>query len=315
MNPNLIYELLVDYTSSNKTVENVTIGLVWTVCQTNSQSGLAMSPGQATRTLSWPGTISGKSLAELVTWIKSWDPFKATVGMAAINCSLNRYPAPSGITLEPSPGKENLAVFEYFLPQLKDKKIVVIGRYPGIEQYFEGYDLQVIERNPVHNDYPDPAAEFLIPEADWVFVTASTITNKTFARIMELAQDATTVLMGPTAPWLPELQAFGVDYLAGIEVIDSDRLYQTVAEGGGVRIFKTGVRYRIVQLTSDVCMQWLKSQIAQTFSEKQRLTTAMDQWYESGKSARFPEYDTLNQVTTRLSRMDTSYKKLWDVHH
>jgi uncharacterized protein (DUF4213/DUF364 family) len=54
--------------------------------------------------------------------------------------------------------------------------------------------------------------------------------------------------MGPTMPWLPELAEFGIDYLAGVSVTDSDALRQTVAEGGGVRIFETGVQYRVLEL-------------------------------------------------------------------
>jgi uncharacterized protein len=30
---------------------------------------------------------------------------------------------------------------------------------------------------------------------------------------------------------------------------DAEKLQQTIAEGGGVRIFETGVRYRVVDLT------------------------------------------------------------------
>jgi hypothetical protein len=81
-----------------------------------------------------------------------------------------------------------------------------------------------------------------------VFLTATSLINKTFPRLAELAQHATTVLMGPTTPWLPQLAEFGIDYLAGVEVIDAEKLQQTIAEGGGVRIFETGVRYRVVEL-------------------------------------------------------------------
>jgi uncharacterized protein (DUF4213/DUF364 family) len=215
-----------------------------------------------TRTLSWPGTLVGKTLGELVTWIIDWEPYKATVGMAAINCSLNRYELPSGITLMPAADYANLAVFDYFLPQLQGKKVVVISRYPGIESYAEQTNLSIIERQPVSGDFPEPACEFLLPDADWVFLTASSITNKTFPRLAELAQHATTVLMGPTVPWLPELHEFGIDYLAGVEVIDPAKLYQTVAEGGGVRIFDNALRYRIVDLSPENSMIWLKTRLA-----------------------------------------------------
>ena len=49
--PSRIYELLLDYASSDTQVTELTIGLVWTVCKAQ-QLGLAMSPGIPTRTLS-----------------------------------------------------------------------------------------------------------------------------------------------------------------------------------------------------------------------------------------------------------------------
>lgn len=312
-NPTRIYELLLDYAGSDTQVSELNIGLVWTVCKAQ-HIGLAMSPGIPTRTLPWPGTLAGKTLAELAGWISDWEPYKATVAMAAINSSLNRYELPSGITLLPAANRANLAVFDHFLPRLQGKKVVVIGRYPGIEDYAEQFNLSIIERQPTPGDYPDPACEFLLPSADWVFLTASSITNKTFPRLAELAQHATTVLMGPTVPWLPELHEFAIDYLAGVEIVDPVKLSQTAAEGGGVRIFDAAVRYRIVDLTPGNSMTWLKKQIAQDYTDRQQLTQAMDHWYGAGKKGRFPEFNRLNQVTAKLSRMDSCYKRLWDVH-
>lgn len=248
-NPNRVYELLLDVSNGRQHVKRIVVGQVWTVCQAE-QSGLAMSPALATRMLAWAGTLQGKTLAELAPWIKDWDPFKATVGLASINCSLNSQKSLSGKILQPELEKANLSVFEYFFPQIKDKKIVVIGHYPGIERYYSQYNLKVIERQPIEMDFPDSAAEFLVADADWVFVTSSSIANKTFPRLMALAVNTKTVLMGPSTPWLSALSEFGVDYLVGVDVVDDQRLYQTAAEGGGVRIFETAVRYKVVDLSS-----------------------------------------------------------------
>jgi len=243
--PQHVYELLLDYANSDSVIEAVNIGLVWTVCKAG-QCGLAMSPHTQTRTLPWSGTLVGKPLRELCAWINEWDAHQASIGMAAINAAINaKNPLPNGIALPTG----NLAVFEHFLPQLIGKKVVVIGRYPNIERFSDQIDLQIIERQPTANDYPDPACEFLLPNADWVFLTATSLVNKTFPRLAELAQHATTVLMGPTTPWLPQLADFGIDYLAGVEIYNAEKLQQTVAEGGGVRIFETGVRYRVVDLS------------------------------------------------------------------
>lgn len=314
VSPRYIYELLLDHCSTEATVDSLTIGLVWTLCVNNedASAGLAMSPGVATRVLSWPGTLGGKRVKDLAAWIYEWEPYQATVAMAALNSCINSRPLPESVILQPGAGQANLAVFEHFLPQLQGQKVVVVGHYPGIERYQDRMNLTVLERQPKSVDLPDAACEFLLPQADWVFLTASSLVNKTFPRLAELSTHARTVLMGPTVPWLPQLHEFGIDYLAGVEIADLNALQQTVAQGGGVRIFENGVRYRIAHLQPATSMTWLKRQIADCVAQKNQLTEAMEAWYGAGNTKRFPGYTLLDQVNTRLSRLDSSYKPLWD---
>ncbi len=314
--PNRLYQCLLDYCSSTQTIEQIMVGQVWTVCQQRRSQkincGLSMTPAAITRTLKWSGTLAGRGLKDVAQWITEWNPYQAAVGMAALNCSINALVKPETQVLNFNQGPANLSVFEHFLPLTEGQKVVVIGHYPGIEQYQEIYGWQVLERVVQPGDYPDPASEFLLPDADWVFLSASTIPNKTFPRLAELAAAAKTVLMGPTVPWLPELYEFGIDYLAGVDVVDANALYQTAAEGGGVRIFENGVRYALLALTEENSLLWLKKKIADSFAKKQNLTQSMSQWYTKGKSHRFPQYDELNDITRQLSLMDSNYKKLWD---
>jgi uncharacterized protein (DUF4213/DUF364 family) len=312
--PKYVYELLLDHCSSDAVVDNLLIGLVWTLCQSRDKTstGLAMSPGFPTRTLKWSGNLTGKPITDLAAWILDWDPYQSTVAMAAINSCINSRPLPDSVLLEPDAEHANLAVFEHFLPQLQGKNVVVIGHYPGIERYQSQMQLSVLEKQPVAEDLPDSACEFLLPHADWVFLTGSSITNKTFPRLVELAAGARTVLMGPTVPWLPQLHEFGIDYLAGVEVTDAEALFHTAAQGGGVKIFSQGLRYRIAELTPSLSMQWLKQQIADCADQRTQLKHEMESWYAEGNSQRFPQYPLLERVNTRLSRLDSSYKPLWD---
>lgn len=313
--PKRIYELLLDACSSAAVVDDVLIGLVWTLCRNSDNGvGLAMSPGVQTRTLPWPGALQGKPIIDLAAWIMQWDPYQATVGMAAINSCLNNRPLPDSVAIAHEGEQANLAVFDHFLPHLLGKKVVVVGHYPGIERYRHLMRLSVLELQPSGDDLPAAAAEFLLPHAEWVFLTASSIPNKTFPRLAELAADARTVLMGPTAPWLPQLHEFGIDYLAGVEVIDAEILRHTAAQGGGVRLFEHGLRYRVAELTPAANMQWLKRQIADCAEEKRQLSQEMEAWYAGGSGKRFPKYTQLERVNTRLSRLDSSYKPLWDHH-
>lgn len=310
-NPKRVYELLLDYCDTDAVVDNVMIGLVWTLCQSKHGTGLAMSPNLATRTLPWSGDLVGKPIKDLAAWILQWQPHQATVAMAAINSCLNNRPLPDSVALDNTSQHPNIAVFDYFLPQLQGKKVVVIGHYPNIEQYQDLMQLSVLEKQPTGDDLPDAACEFLLPDADWVFLTASSIPNKTFSRLAELATDAKTVLMGATTPWLPQFHEFGIDYLAGVEVIDAQALYHTVAQGGGVRIFNHGLRYRVAELTPANSMTWLKQQIADCAAQRVQLNAEMELWYANNRG-RFPKYALLEQVSNRLSRLDTSYKPLWD---
>lgn len=315
INPYEIYDILQDYGSGPELIKDVVIGLVWTCCEADAV-GLAMSPGVATRTLAWPGTLHNKPVRELAAWLRKFGPYESTVGMAAVNAAINRLQKlPEGITLNSGQGPgSNLAVFEHFLPMIRGKRIVVIGRYPGLDHFATTHqlDMVVVERQPVEGDLPDVASEYLLPEAEWVFLTATTIPNKTFPRLAELSRNATTVLMGPTTPWIPDLYHFGVDYLAGVEVVDKDALQKTVAQGGGVRIFDSAVRYRVAPLNMDAAKQWSKAMIADTCQQRDTLKQQMDTWYTDGKTQRFPEFGRLEATDLRLSRLDTCFKKLLD---
>jgi uncharacterized protein len=251
VHPREIYNLLLESSQTDTVIQEVIIGLTWTFCQADG-IGLCMSPGQLTRILPWSGTLVNQTVAKLAPWLKSWDSYQATVGMAAINAVINQS---SPLLAKAQPifplGSANLAVFEHFLPLIRGKKVVVIGRYPGLSEYEKEMNLTVLERQPGMQDLPDTACEYILPEAEWVFLTATSIVNKTFPRLVELSQNAKLVLMGATVPWLADLADMGIDYLAGIAVTHPQQLRQTVAEGGGVRIYETGVQYRVLDLSAN----------------------------------------------------------------
>ena len=248
INPKEIYNLLMDYGQTQIPIEEIIIGLTWTLCKAAGM-GLCMSPAIPTRTLSWSGTLVNKPVKDLSSWLRSWDAYEATVAMATINAIINHNsPLIKQAIALPRATSANLSVFEHFLPQLQGKQVSVIGRYPGLQQYEQEMNINVIELNPTPGDFPATASEYLLPESDWVFLTATSIPNKTFPRLVELSQNTTVVLMGPTLPWLKELADFGINYLAGVRVNDATALRQTVAEGGGVRIFDTGVQYHLLSL-------------------------------------------------------------------
>jgi len=308
-----IYPLLLDNLDTSVCIEDMVLGLTWTYCRSDG-AGLAMGPEQANRMLPWSGTLRGRLVLDVAQWITSWNPIEAAVAMAAINSSINHHnPLQTQATpIVPQGVPANLSVFEHFLPQLKGKKVAVVGRYPGLDRYQNSCDMTVLERNPQTGDLPDQACEYVLPESEWVFMSASTITNKTFPRLAELARDSQLVLMGPTVPWLSELVDFGVDYLAGVVVQDDAQLKHTVAEGGGTRIFETGVEYRVVDLR-EVEMQWQRLAIEDLVARREQLKLSMEQWYDQNSfNARYPRWQELAKIDDELSMLDNRFKLLWD---
>lgn len=251
-----LYQLLCQRAALPARVQSVLLGLNWTVAQLQPEHssaascGLCFSPVDVPRVLDWPGTLCERPAGELVQWINRWEPCQAAVGTAVINALINA----DSPALQQSVSLDNsypahLQVFGHFAPQLAGSRVVVIGRYPGLESCFgPDVDLTCIERRPRDRDLPDPAVEFVLPSADWVFVTASSIANKTLPRLLELSRNARVVLMGPSLPWLTEWADFGVSYLAGVEVADPEYLLRVAAEGGGTRIFGRAVQYRLLAL-------------------------------------------------------------------
>lgn len=244
-----LYDWLVASGQSDLAVESVILGLSWSAAQVGGCLGFAFSPRQVPRTIPWAGDLSGQPAGELVQWLHSWDPAEQVVGLAVLNALVNEGSAcmASATALEgTAPG--HLRVFEHFMPQLAGQQVAIIGRYPGIERQWPDFDYQCIERMPQDGDLPDVACEFVLPRADWVFITASSIANKSLPRLLELAQQAKVVLMGPSLPWLDGWQEYGVDYLAGVQVRDAAAARRVVAEGGGTRLFAGPVQYALKAL-------------------------------------------------------------------
>ena len=245
-----IYDWLLDRARSESRLRQLLLGLQWSVAELDGV-GLCFSPVDAPRTLPWSGTLLGRSASELCGWIRSFDAAEACVGAVSVNACINGQRNSALARAQPlaARGPGHLRVFAHFAPLLAGAKVVVVGRYPGLEQTFAGVDYRCLERRAAPGTLPDLASEYLLPEADWVFVTASAIANKSLPRLLESSRGARVVLMGPSLPWLAEWADFGVDYLAGVFVRDAAELLHIAAEGGGTRIFDRAVEYRLLAVS------------------------------------------------------------------
>lgn len=250
-----IYPMLIEAARSDAVVSDILLGLNWSMASLrvpdSDEDGhaLCFSPQALTRTIPWAGTLQGKTVHELAPWVEQWDACSAVVGALVINAVINSDSELLANAIQPQvEGPKHLAVFNYFRPQLNAKKVAVIGHYPGLEGFAECAQWHCIERNPKPRDLPDPAARFILPDMDWVFITASSLANKSLPGLLEMAAQAQVVLMGPSLPWLAGWADFGVNYLAGVAIQSPSALRQVVAQAGGTRIFDEACHYRIAEL-------------------------------------------------------------------
>ncbi|MDF2874638.1 MAG: putative heavy-metal chelation [Sporomusa sp.] len=184
-------------------------------------------------------------LRKLAAGIKSWNFIEASVGMAAINAWYNS-PATAtgnGIALTGSLFSEDRLSdpFIVYQNEVRNKKVAVLGHFPYVEQLLQPVcDLAIIEREPEEGDYPESAAEYILPESDFVILSCSSLIYKTLPRLLELARKAYVVVVGPFTPLAPVLFSFGVNDLSGFVVKDNAGAARIVSGLERRAIYKTG---------------------------------------------------------------------------
>lgn len=235
-----LYDLLLDYAKLETEVEQLLVGWNWTLCRAGSV-GMA-----GTRPQNEPGEglpLKGRSLAELALWLRKWDHHQASIGLAAVNCAINREADMVYREGGLFKGRQALqAGFDWFRPLLKGKRVVVAGKGAGYFKEGSVASLELPAAIPPH-------APHLLRKAEWVFLPAETVADKTLPRLLELAEEATVVLYGAETPWLDEWREFGVDYLIGSQIDDGDLLTTLIAEGNGAQSLSEALSWRVIDLS------------------------------------------------------------------
>jgi uncharacterized protein (DUF4213/DUF364 family) len=229
-----IYQALASGVSG--VARRIVVGLNWTLVIGDDGAGLAQTPARGTagcRSLPRPGTYSGQPLAALAALWTSDNVFERAVAVAAINAYWNRFDLEGG-------ARNGLDLIENH-----GERTVVIGLFPGLAERCPG--IAVIEREPRPGEYPESAAETLLPEAEFVAVTASAIVNGSLPRILSLSRKAFVLMIGPSTPLSPALFDLGVGALSGFVAADTDRIAQAVSEGGAVAALRPFGRYATIR--------------------------------------------------------------------
>jgi len=234
-----IYDRLLEEIPSDAVVRACLVGRSWTVVDSGGL-GIAMTCRGNPRRSTLHPPHSGRRLGELAAYLRSWDLYEASLGMAAVNSYHNTPEQVANWLKGPLDAVHGAGALTDMLEHVSGKKVAVIGHFPDLEAAASRCELTVLERNPQDGDLPDFAAEYVLPEQDYVFITGVAVTNKTLPRLLELSAQATVVLMGPSVPLAPWWFDQGVDVLAGMVVVDRDEAWRYCQEGGLKGPFSNG---------------------------------------------------------------------------
>jgi uncharacterized protein len=172
------------------------------------------------------GSVVGRPLHSLAEQVLPGSG-RPEVGAAALNALLGLGAVAGRYTL----GDEN--GLDLVVRLSAGKRLAMVGRFP----YFRDVALRttrrwVLELEPEGDDLPATAAPEVLPQADVVGITGSTLANGTLEGVLSLCRpEATVVLIGPTTPISPVLFDYGADVLCGVLVDDPPRALGALADG------------------------------------------------------------------------------------
>lgn len=218
---NLLNNLNVD-----ASIRSILVGSHWTVvCSRNCgmASTLMDNSPHAHSQVRDVGRLHTKTARELAEYARSDNLLEASIGVAAIN---------SLFEINESKAVEINAV-EVLIQHGCGKNVALVGHFPFIPKLRLAVgQLWVIEQRPVGDEYTTEDAIDLIPKANVVAITSSSLINHTLDGLLSLCQpDALVMMLGPSTPLSPVLFAHGVSILSGSRVVDESAVLRTVGQG------------------------------------------------------------------------------------
>jgi uncharacterized protein (DUF4213/DUF364 family) len=165
---------------------------------------------------------------------------EASIGIAAINSIL--------------PIDESLCVDMNAEAEIRlqggGKRIAVIGHFPFVKGLKAvAQELWIFERpgRGRPGDITGNEIETLLPQAEVVAISSTTLINHTLGSILNLtAPDAYKMMLGPSTPLSPVFFDYGFDALSGSIVVDRSQVLDCISQGANFRQVK-GVRKATLQ--------------------------------------------------------------------
>lgn len=243
-----LYDALIESIPEDAPLDDVFSAHFGAVAFSNGNVGFSefrITEERESRPMVDPGFKPGRSLREVASLVRSWNFTEAAMGVAALNAYYNNVEmaARNGLDLTTRLHIEdrNADPFIAYQTAARGKKVTVLGHFPYMEKLLGPVcDLRIVSNYPNKGDHPDEAAEYLVPESDFVFVGAPYFLNKSLPHILELAENAFVGLVGPATVMSPVLFEYGVDELDGFIPKDMEIAKRVLLEQENRKIYASG---------------------------------------------------------------------------
>lgn len=246
--PWTMYDELIGAIPADVTVTASSVGLRWCrIMSSEGSLGAAYTlPERSRPSLREDASLVGVPLREVAALAKSWDFVEAGLGMAAINAWYAEPALAKSNGFAPCAANNWGKVFHPYSDAVAGKVVSVVGHFPFAPPPLAlASELRVLERHTQPGDYPDPACEYLLPDSDYVFISGSAFVNKTMPRLLQLARNATTIVLGPSTPLSTRLFDHGVDVITGFVPTDAEGLFDVFGGASHAGMYDFG--YRVEQ--------------------------------------------------------------------
>ena len=181
------------------------------------------------------GVLMERSARRLAELARSDSLMEVSIGMATINALL---PRQAGQWVD-------LNAEEVIARHGAGKQVALVGHFPFIPRLRERVGkLWVLELRPQGDDLPAEASQDVVPEADVLAITGTSLINRTFEGLMaQRRPEALVLVLGPSTPLSPVLFDHGVHLLSGSVVEDIKSVVRAASQGANFRqIHRQGVR-------------------------------------------------------------------------
>ena len=173
-----------------------------------------------------------KELAELSL---SSHSLEASIGIAAIN---------SMLAIDESRCVD-LNAEDEILAQGEGKRIAIIGHFPFVKRLKTKAETLWTFELPGRGrpgDFTGNEIETLLPRADVLAITSTTLINHSLGALLGLiGPDTYKMMLGPSTPLSPVLFEYGFDAISGSIVADRDQVMDCISQGANFRQVR-GVR-------------------------------------------------------------------------